>query len=101
MFDNSEDVVKFVEISDKGVNVVEGNYATIRMKTLLNFKEELLESLIKDDMLENHLITIQLKAENRFNEIVEYNKARNLSPDAINQIEFMANSQVEEEIVFV
>lgn len=101
MFDNSVDVVKFVEISDEGVNEVEGKYATTRLKFLLNFKEEFLEQLIKDDMLENHLITIQLQAENRYNELIEYNKVRNLDSNILEQIEFVSENQVEEELIFV
>ena len=71
MFDNSVDVVKFVEISDKGVNEVEGKYATTRLKFLLNFKEEFLEQLIKDDIKNNdykslkyHKIALERHKEN-------------------------------------
>lgn len=101
MFDNSVDVVKFVEISDKGVNEVEGEYATTRLKFLLNFKEEFLEQLIKDELLENHLITIQLQAENRYNELIEYNKAKNIDEKLLEQFKIMADNQVEEELIFI
>ena len=52
-------------------------------------------------MLENHLITIQLQSENRYNELIEYNKARNLDSNILEQIEFVSENQVEEELIFV
>lgn len=105
----SEETVEFIEISDKGIKKKVGNFATMRLKFLKTFKEDMLNSLLKDDMLDNHLINIELQAEVRLNEIIEYRKQQELNLiDNINdmdkyieQFKTMALKQVEEEILFV
>ena len=109
MFDRDIEEVKFVEISDDGVNIVNGEYAGMRLKFLKTFKEDELNILINENRLEEHLITIELNSEKRFNELVEYekiknsaiNNSNNITDNIVEQIEKMVSSQVEEELIFV
>lgn len=113
MFDKSMEKVDFIEISNKGVTRCEGSFASLRLKFLETFKSDVLENLVKDKMLENHLIEIQLKAENRLAELVEYYKIKENIPnnlettdpsrfkEIVDNLKKVAMKQLEEEILFI
>lgn len=105
MFEN--DIIKLIEISEDGVCEKDGKYALMRLNFLQNFKEDELSQMIKDDIITKHLLEIELKAENRIEEIVSYQtlpKEKMISEahleDYLDEIRMFAEKQVEEELIF-
>ena len=107
MFDNGEIKIKFIEISETGVKTIDSKYANVRLKFLRDFNETELNFLLNENKLTEHLISVELNAETRYNELIEHEilkeatNSRKITDKMIEQIEKAASRQVEEEILFV
>lgn len=107
MLNINDKKLEIYEISEDGLKKKEGKYAKVRLNFLNDYRQDLLNDLQKDNMLENHLIYIELQSEIRLNEIIEYKKQKeipfsNIDIDKyVEYIEEISLKQVEEELLFI